>query len=107
MAREEEAVKIDPSKLQSIGRGNVGRVTGEGIEATKSVAESAASEGGGGADQLALSSRAEEIRLARAALAETPEVRAERVAELKAQIESGTYTIDADAVAERILNPRG
>lgn len=106
MAREEEAVKIDPSKLQSIGRGNVGRVTGEGIEATKSVGESAASEGGG-ADQLALSSRAEEVRLARAALAETPEVRAERVAELKAQVESGTYEIDADAVAERILNPRG
>ena len=100
-------MKIDPSKLHSIGRGNVGRVTGEGIEAARPPGEADASRATGGADQLALSSRAEEIRAARAALAETPEVRAERVAELKAQIEAGTYQIDADRVAERILNPRG
>jgi negative regulator of flagellin synthesis FlgM len=61
----------------------------------------------GGADQLALSSRAEEMKAARAALAEAPEVRAQRVAELKAQVQNGTYQVDPDKVAERILNPRG
>ncbi|MFW5868652.1 MAG: flagellar biosynthesis anti-sigma factor FlgM [Armatimonadota bacterium] len=100
-------MRIDPSTLHSIGRGNVGRVNGEGVEAAKPVRESAASQGAGGTDQLALSSRAEEIRMARAALAEAPEVRAERVAELKAQVEAGTYRVDPDTVAERILNPRG
>jgi negative regulator of flagellin synthesis FlgM len=100
-------MKIDPSTLHRIGRGKVGRVAGESVEAAKPVQESAVSRGTGGTDQLALSSRAEEIRMARAALAEAPQVRAERVAELKAQIEAGTYTVDADKVAERILNPRG
>ncbi|MGI5820096.1 MAG: flagellar biosynthesis anti-sigma factor FlgM [Armatimonadota bacterium] len=99
-------MKIDPSKLHSIGRGNVGRVSSEGVEAARALTETGASGATGGADQLELSSRAEEIRAARAALAETPEVRAERVAELKAQIEAGTYQIDADRVAERILGRR-
>ena len=100
-------MKIDPSRLHSIGRSSVGRVSGEGIEAARPVRESAASGGVEGADQLALSSRAEEIKAARAALAETPEVRAQRVAELKAQVQEGTYQVDPDKVAERILNPRG
>ena len=100
-------MKIDPSRLHSIGRGNVGRVSGGGIEAARPVRETAGSAATTGADQLALSSRAEEVKAARAALAEVPEVRAERVAELKAQVQAGTYRVDPDKVAERILNPRG
>lgn len=100
-------VKIDPSRLHSIGRGSVGKVSAEGIEAAGSVRESGAAGATSHADQLALSSRAEEIKVARAALAETPEVRAERVAELKARVQAGTYRVDPDKVAERILNPRG
>lgn len=99
-------MKIDPSTLHRIGRGNVGRVSGEGVEAARSVHDTAASRAARGTDQLSLSSRAEEIKAARAALAETPEVRAERVAELKAQVQAGTYRVDPDKVAERILNPR-
>ena len=60
----------------------------------------------GGADQVRLSQRAQEVQAARAALAEVPEVRQERVAELKAKIEAGTYKVDPYKVAERILNPR-
>lgn len=82
-------------------------MSGEGLEAARPVRESGASQGMGGADQLELSNRAEEMKAARAALAETPEVRAQRVAELKAQVQAGTYQVDPDKVAERILNPRG
>ena len=32
-----------------------------------------------------------------------PEVRQERVAELKNRIEQGSYTVDADALADRML----
>ncbi len=80
----------------------VGRPEIEGLRAVDAPASRPASE----LDRLALSHRAEEIRAARAALAETPAVRAERVARLKAQIEAGTYRVDPDKVAERILNPR-
>ena len=57
-------MKIDPSRLHNIGRGGVGRVSGEGLGATDPVRESAASQGMGGADQLELSSRAEEMKAA-------------------------------------------
>ena len=99
-------MRIDPGSLHHIGRSSAGRVTGSGVEGTTPLREAAAAPAAG-ADQLELSSRAEEIRTARAALAQTPEVRAEKVAELKAQIEAGTYRVDSDKVAERILNPRG
>jgi len=100
-------VRIDPSRLHNIGRSNVGRVTGQEVEGAGPLRDVASTRATGGPDQLALSSRAEEIKAARAALAQAPEVRAERVAELKAQVESGTYRVDPDKVAERILNPRG
>ena len=100
-------MRIDPSRLHNIGRSNVGRVTGQGVEGAGPLRDPAAPRTADGADQLALSSRAEEIKAARAALAETPQVRAERVAQLKAQVQAGTYRVDPDKVAERILNPRG
>jgi len=53
-----------------------------------------------------LSQRAQEVQAAREALAEVPEIRQDRVAELKARIEAGTYQVDSHRVAERILNPR-
>jgi len=100
-------VRIDPGSLHHIGRSHVGRATGGGVQGTTPLREAAGTQGSAGADQLELSSRAEEIRTARAALAQTPEVRAEKVAELKAQVEAGTYRVDPDRVAERILNRRG
>ncbi len=99
-------MKIDPSRLHSIGRSSVGGVGRTGLDGIQPVDGLNASRGAEGVDQLALSRRADEIRAARAALAEAPEVRAERVAELKAQVEAGTYRVDPDKVAERMLNPR-
>jgi len=99
-------LKIDPSRLHSIGRGSVGGVRPAGVDGVSPVDGAGAAGAAGEVDRLALSHRAEEIRAARAALAEAPEVRAERVAQLKAQIEAGTYRVDADTVAERILKPR-
>ncbi|MEA3402613.1 MAG: flagellar biosynthesis anti-sigma factor FlgM [Armatimonadota bacterium] len=100
-------MKIDPSRLHSIGRGTVGRVEGsDSVEGARPVQEAGASPATRGVDQLALSQRAEEIRAARAALAEAPAVRADRVAQLKAQVQAGTYKVDPNRVAERILNPR-
>ncbi len=100
-------MRIDPSKLHNIGRSNVGRAGSKAVEGAGSVGEAAGAGATGGSDRLSLSHHAEEIRTARAALAETPDVRADRVAQLKAQVQSGTYEVDPDKVAERILNPRG
>jgi len=103
--REVSSLKIDPSRLHNIARSTVGRIAGTGgVEGARSTAGAAGA--GAGTDRLSLSHRADEIKAVRAALAEAPEVRAQRVAELKAQIESGSYKVDAHRVAERILNPR-
>ena len=99
-------MKIDPGKLQNIGRSGIERVGGKGIEQTGGVESGGAVTGSVSTDRLALSQRAEEMKLARAAMAETPEVRADRVESLKAQIEAGTYQVNSSDVAERILNSR-
>lgn len=99
-------MKVDPSSLHRVGRSTVTGVghTGlDGVRPAEGLESSRALEVG---DQLELSRRAEEIRAARAALADTPEVRAQRVAQLKAQVAAGTYRVDPEKVAERILNPR-
>lgn len=99
-------MKIDPNSIRSIGGGGIDRVGGKGLEQARAVEGGGAVAGGGGADRLALSQRAEEMKAARTAMMEAPQVRADRVAELKAQVEAGTYQVDSDKVAERILNPR-
>lgn len=98
-------MKIDPSQLHRVSRGNVERVAPDAVEGA-GVAGVQPGQPVAGADQVALSQRAEEVKAARAALAATPEIRHERVAELKAEIESGEYQVDPHKVAERILNPR-
>ena len=56
------------------------------------------------ADQVVLSQRAAEIQMAKEALARIPEVRAEKVAALKRRIQEGTYEIDPDAIANKIID---
>ena len=54
-------------------------------------------------DSLALSPTFNEVLRTRAAVEAQPEVRAERVAALKAAIADGTYRIDDMALAARLL----
>lgn len=53
-------------------------------------------------DTVELSDTAKVLKNADAKLANTPEVNAERVAELKAAIDNGSYQIDARRVAEKM-----
>jgi negative regulator of flagellin synthesis FlgM len=56
-----------------------------------------------GHDVFTLSVQAEDYQLARRALSQVPDVRAERVEALRNNIESGLYTVSAAMVAEKIL----
>ena len=56
-----------------------------------------------GADRVALSDRAKELQAARAAVKAMDEVDHEKVARIKSQIQSGTYKVDADKIAEKML----
>jgi flagellar biosynthesis anti-sigma factor FlgM len=43
------------------------------------------------------------MQIATAALKQTPAIRADKVAELKARITPGTYQVPGEAIAERML----
>ena len=54
-------------------------------------------------ERVTLSDQARDIQQARQALSELPEVREEKVAELKARIDNGSYRVDGDKVAEKMI----
>jgi negative regulator of flagellin synthesis FlgM len=54
-------------------------------------------------DRVSLSPRARELAAARRALEVIPDVRPDKVADLKARIEAGNYRIDSEVIADRML----
>jgi negative regulator of flagellin synthesis FlgM len=54
-------------------------------------------------DKVSLSSRVRELQAARTAAAAIPEVREEKVAAIRAQIEAGTYVVDGEKIADKMI----
>jgi negative regulator of flagellin synthesis FlgM len=79
--------------LKSVSNGQGKRTQGNNSAAT----------GDGSADKVVLSPQAKEIMRAKELLDATPEIRQEKVAALKAQIENGTYKIDSDEIATKMI----
>jgi len=55
-------------------------------------------------DSVSLSTEGSEFNTARRAVSELPEVRSERVNQLRTQLQSGTYQVNAQDVAARIFS---
>ena len=62
-----------------------------------------AKKAGGRADGTSLSTAAQELLKARRAVQDAPDVRTDLVAELRRQVQAGTYQVDARAIARRLL----
>jgi len=60
----------------------------------------------GGEDTLELSVQAREIQEVKSALKDMPEIREEKVQQLKREIAGGTYRADARKIAEGIIEER-
>ncbi len=56
-----------------------------------------------GKDSVSLSSGSRDVQKVKDILQETPDVRMEKVAELKARIESGNYNVDSRQLADKML----
>ena len=54
-------------------------------------------------EKVALSARARDIQQIKNAVASLPEIREEKVQELKSQIENGTYNISGTKIAEKMV----
>lgn len=57
----------------------------------------------GGTDQAQFSTRGVDLAKARAALSSVPEVREDRVASLRSQVQAGTYQVPAEALAAKLM----
>jgi negative regulator of flagellin synthesis FlgM len=55
-------------------------------------------------DALEVSSAAKEYQVAYKALKDVPDVRADKIAALKEKVQSGTYSVDAMEVSEKMIS---
>lgn len=55
-------------------------------------------------DQVELSSFGKELQIARAAVAATSDVRADKVADIKARLSAGTYQVSAADIASKLVD---
>lgn len=78
-----------------------------GVDAPGSERHAGAERADGRQDLVSLSTRGRIVAEAAHAVAQTPDVRAEKVAALKAAIANGTYRSDAREIADRLLTGGG
>ena len=90
-------MRIEPNQVNRLAQRPVSEVGRADVDAARSA------QGVGQTDQVMLSQRASEVQLARASLTAVPEVRSRKVAELRRQIQAGTYEVNADTVADKVI----
>ena len=70
---------------------------------TKKVQKAAPAQKGSFSDQLQISNMGKDLQVAKSAVAQAPDVRADVVASLKEQINNGTYQVSGESFAEKVL----
>lgn len=60
-----------------------------------------------GSDKVEISQFGKEYQIAKQAVAAAPDVREDKVAEMKAKINSGTYNVSADELASKLAEKYG
>lgn len=93
-----ETLGLGSKPLEERGRaGAAGRAGDKAATASGAAAAQAAS------DRVELSGRSREMAKAAESLANTPEVREGRVAEIRRRIDNHEYQVDADKVAQKMI----
>jgi negative regulator of flagellin synthesis FlgM len=54
-------------------------------------------------DKVSLSSNAKDMQIAKDALAQVPDVRSEKVEEVRSAVQSGTYEVNAPKIADKMV----
>lgn len=91
-------MKIEGKKPGSVGTDNYIKKSGAASQGKK--AEGAPTDKG---DRVDISEKAREFSSVKGRLDSVPDVRGEMVVRFKSDIESGRYSVDADKVAEKII----
>lgn len=82
---------------------NVGNVQRPDVPREKSAEKPEAVEGAAKNDQVTVSEKAKEIAKLKAEVNKIPEIRADRVDEVKKAIDAGTYNVKGEAVAGKLI----
>lgn len=82
------------------GVNNIGNV----YKTKKSSKAYGASAPSAGKDQVTFSSFAKELAVAKKEVDKTPEVRMDKVNDIKSQIQAGQYNVSASQLADKLLN---
>ena len=80
-----------------------GKASGASKASQKTGGRSPDSSAPAGGDRVQLSGRSREAAQAREVLAATPDVRSEKIAEIKNRIDSNKYEVDAEKVAHKMI----
>ena len=73
------------------------------LHQTKKVQKAEPAKKGGFSDQLQISNMGKDLQVAKSAVAQAPDVRADVVASLKEHINNGTYQVSGESFAEKVL----
>jgi negative regulator of flagellin synthesis FlgM len=79
------------------------RVDVAGKKSANQKPEATAAGQASGGEQIALSAKAKGIQKTLETVQTSPDIRSEKVAEIKSQIADNTYQVDSQALAEKIL----
>ncbi len=90
----------ESSSLKKSEQASKAGVAKKSENAEKAAGSAAASE----AVKSSISERGKEFSKAKEVAANTPDVREEKIAELKKRIAAGKYKVDTEAVADRLVN---
>lgn len=71
---------------------------------TSNVKRTTKTSGGSFSDKLEISQKAQDYQAARQVISQTPDIREDKVNQLKKQIEAGTYNIDMTQVADKVVS---
>jgi len=92
-------VKISNEHVQQI-------LQAGGVKPVARVERTARAQSAAPSDAATLSTASQEISKAMGVLSRTPDVRADKIAELKARIQAGQYDFSGESIAQSILNGR-
>ena len=89
--------KVDDAAIQAVQQ----------YQKTEKVQEDASPKVGGSAapeEKVNLSTKARDIQQAKNAVTSLPDVRQEKVQEIKTQVDKGTYNVNAGKIADKMVN---
>src|SRR5262245_34368939 len=91
--------QVQSAETKRTGKANAAQDTKDGKKPDRG-----GEAGAGGAVKADISARGKEFAAANAIAQNTPDTREEKIAELKRRIAEGSYKVDANAVADRMVN---